>query len=157
MKVQHNDGGRAAAGYKGSADDCVTRAVAIATERPYQEVYDEINAFAKKTERRKRGKSSARGGVHGATVRRYMASLGWEWTPTMFIGSGCKVHLREDELPSGRLVVNVSKHITTVIDGVIHDTHDPQRGGRRCVYGYWQPPSDDGRGSLGQQTNRKGK
>jgi len=24
-----------------------------------------------------------------------------------------------------------------VLDGVIHDTHDPSRGGRRCVYGYW--------------------
>ena len=46
MKVQHNDGGRAAAGYKGSADDCVTRAVAIATERPYQEVYEEMTQRA---------------------------------------------------------------------------------------------------------------
>jgi hypothetical protein len=68
------------------------------------------------------------------------------------------------ELPAGRLVVSVSKHYTAVLDGVIHDTHDPQRdasvvrpdrgeplaagerrvpGGqvvktaRRCVYGYW--------------------
>jgi hypothetical protein len=24
-----------------------------------------------------------------------------------------------------------------VIDGVIHDTFDPSRGGTRCVYGYW--------------------
>jgi hypothetical protein len=43
----------------------------------------------------------------------------------MQIGSGCTVHLRADELPSGRLVVSVSKHLTAVIDGVIHDAHDP--------------------------------
>jgi hypothetical protein len=66
--------------------------------------------------------------------------LGWVWTPTMQIGSGCTVHLRADELPPGRLVVSVSKHLTAVIDGVIHDTHDCSRRGTRCVYGYWQPP-----------------
>jgi hypothetical protein len=57
----------------------------------------------------------------------------------MQIGSGCTVHLRPKELPAGRLVVSVSKHLTAVIDGVIHDTHDCSRRGTRCVYGYWQP------------------
>ena len=56
----------------------------------------------------------------------------------MFIGQGCKVHLRADELPKGRLVVALSKHIVAIIDGVIHDTGDPSRGGTRCVYGYFQ-------------------
>ncbi len=37
----------------------------------------------------------------------------------------------------GRLIVSVSKHMTAVIDGVIHDTHNPSRDGTRCVYGYW--------------------
>lgn len=55
----------------------------------------------------------------------------------MQIGSGCQVHLREDELPSGRLIVKVSKHLTAVINGVIHNSHDPSRDGTRCVYGYW--------------------
>jgi len=71
-----------------------------------------------------------------------MEELGWEWIPTMQIGSGCTVHLKEGELPSEvPLVVSVSKHITVVMDGVIHDTHDPSREGTRCVYGYWQPPA----------------
>jgi hypothetical protein len=55
----------------------------------------------------------------------------------MRIGSGCKVHLAKDELPNGRLIVRVSKHITAVINGVIHDTHDFSRDGTRCVYGYF--------------------
>ena len=68
----------------------------------------------------------------------YMHDLGFEWMATMLIGQGCKVHLRDGELPMGRLVVSVSKHWTAVIDGVIRDTYDPSRDGTRCVYGYWQ-------------------
>jgi hypothetical protein len=55
----------------------------------------------------------------------------------MKIGSGCRVHLADGELPMGWLIVRCSRHLTAVIDGVIHDTHDPQRGGKRCVYGYF--------------------
>jgi hypothetical protein len=55
----------------------------------------------------------------------------------MAIGQGCKVHLRATELPAGRLIVQVSKHLVAVIDGVIRDTSDPSRGGKRCVYGYY--------------------
>jgi len=143
MKVQFNDGGRVAAGYKGGAGDCVVRSVAIATELPYQQVYDLVNKLSarERTGKRKRGTSNARTGVHKSTIKWLMESLGWQWTPTMQIGSGCTVHLRADELPSGRLVVSVSKHLTAVINGVIHDTHDCSRGETRCVYGYWQQAS----------------
>jgi hypothetical protein len=139
MNCVYNDGGRSAAGFKGETSDCVTRAIAIATGKPYQEVYDAINA-AGKTERigkRKRGRSRAATGVYKSTIRKYLESIGWMWFPTMAIGSGCRVHLRADELPPGRLVVSVSKHLVAVIDGVIHDTHDPSRDGTRCVYGYY--------------------
>ena len=37
-----NDGGREAAGKKGSTGDCVTRAVAIASGLPYLEVYNRL-------------------------------------------------------------------------------------------------------------------
>jgi hypothetical protein len=56
----------------------------------------------------------------------------------MQIGHGCRVHLRADELPTGRLIVVVSRHLTAVLDGVIHDTFDPSRQGTRCVYGYYR-------------------
>ena len=140
MEFNFDDGGREAAGYKGRAGDCVCRAVAIATGKPYQEVYDLINEIAKGERRgkRHRGKSSARNGVYKKTTRKLMEALGWTWTPTMRVGQGCKVHLRADELPSGRLVVSVSRHLVAVIDGVIHDLNDCSRGGTRCVYGYWK-------------------
>jgi hypothetical protein len=65
MEHAYDDGGRAQVGYKGTTDDCVTRAIAIAAEVPYQEVYDRINELAKRERKgkRKRGISGARTGV----------------------------------------------------------------------------------------------
>jgi hypothetical protein len=137
-----NDGGREAAGFKGSTGDCVTRAIAIATGKPYREVYDALNALAKEKEKRRRKsgkKSNSRTGVFRKVYEAYLLNLGWVWTPTMQIGSGCKVHLRADELPRGRVICRLSRHVVAVIDGVAHDTHDPTRGGTRCVYGHFTP------------------
>jgi hypothetical protein len=144
-----NDGGRAAAGFTGHTGDCVVRAIAIATERSYLNVYNSLHRYAltdrvlmAKLELRYGARAcdhaSPRTGVNRRVYDRYLTEIGWTWTPTMLIGQGCTVHLHPDELPSGRLIVRVSKHICAVIDGVTHDTHDPSRGGRRCVYGYWQ-------------------
>lgn len=136
----YDDGGRKAAGFKGKTGDCVCRAISIATEKPYREVYDLINEYAKhESVGKNRGhkRSNARTGVYKPLIREIMADLGWTWVPTMFFGSGCRVHLKREELPKGRLVVNVSRHSVAVIDGVIHDTYDCSRGGTRCVYGYF--------------------
>lgn len=140
MEFFFTDGGREEAGYKGLTGDCVTRSIAIVTGKPYKEVYDAINLLAKyeRIGKRKRGVSSARTGVYKDTIHKYMKSIGWQWFPCMKIGTGCKVHLRKDELPYGRLLVSVSKHMTAVINGVIYDTHDPSRDGTRCVYGYYK-------------------
>lgn len=115
------------------------RAIAIATGLEYQAVYYRLNELAalERPSKRRRGKSNARTGVHKATTRKIMEDMGWTWVSTMKIGGGCKVHLRADELPPGRLVVGVSRHSVAVIDGVIHDTYDPSREGTRCVYGYF--------------------
>jgi hypothetical protein len=144
-KYQYNDGGRADAGYKGDTGDCVTRAVAIASGKPYQEIYEVMahgNATQRKTKQTRDSmtKRSARNGVY--TQRKwfkdYMKSIGFKWTPTMLVGSGCKVHLKKDELPDGRLVAMVSKHCVAMIDGIINDLYDCSRDGTRCVYGYWR-------------------
>lgn len=140
MQFVLDDGGRLAAGYRGRAGDCVTRAIAIATAKPYQEVYEALNRLTVKERlgRRKRTKSNSESGVFRRTYQRYLTTLGWQWIPTMKVGSGCQVHLKASELPSGRLIVKVSRHLTTVIDGVLHDTHDCSRAGTRCVYGYFR-------------------
>ena len=146
MEFKYNDGGRAAEGFKQKkhCGDCVCRAIAIATRRPYSEVYDLILHYAKqeRTGKRKRTISDPEKGVGRYTHSRVMALLGWEWVPTMGIGTGCRVHLCAEELPAGRIVVDVSHHFTAVVDGVINDTYDPSRGGTRCVYGYYRPTAN---------------
>jgi hypothetical protein len=138
MEWIYDDGGRANAGYKGTTGDCAVRSIAIVSGKKYQEVYDSINNLSLKEHKtRRKGISNARLGVYPQTVKKYLFSLGMKWTPCMSIGSGCKYHLRAGELPSGKLLVNVSKHYTAVVDGIIHDTFDPSREGTRCVYGYY--------------------
>lgn len=139
-----DDGGRAAAGYRGTVGDCACRAVAIASGRPYREVYDLINAYGARERKssRKRSQSSARTGVYSATLDRLVTrEYGAVWTPTMRIGSGTTVHVRTDELPTtGRHVLRLSKHYAAYVDGVLRDTHDPSREGTRAVYGFWTFP-----------------
>ena len=144
--LQVNDGGRAAAGFVGGAGDCVVRSIAIATGLPYMQVYEDLReANARYAQARdnklsrmlKQRGSSPRNGNHRNVFHEYILKQGFEWVPTMKVGAGCQVHLRPDELPKGTLIVKVSKHLTTVIDGVLHDTHDPSRRGNRCVYGYY--------------------
>ena len=143
---QYHDGGRQAAGFKGGAGDCVVRSIAIAAKIPYLQVYEALqqanaryaaNWDNKVSRYLARRGSSPRNGNHRNVFHDYILNLGFEWVPTMKVGAGCQVHLRPDELPDGVLIVKVSKHLTTVIDGVIYDTHNPSRGGSRCVYGYY--------------------
>lgn len=139
QNYKYDDGGRERAGYKGTTGDCVCRAISIATGMPYNEVYKLINEYGKmeRITKKRKTRSNARNGVHKDTARKLLNDLGWEWHPTMKIGSGCKVHLNADELPSGRIICSVSKHYVAVIDGVVHDTYDCTRNGKRCVYGYY--------------------
>jgi hypothetical protein len=145
-----DDGGRSKYFY-GTAKDCVTRSIAIATRIDYLEVYNALfegiervkekgrSKYARRLRNRKSGAkgTTPRNGVHKSIYKKYLESIGWKWVPTMTIGSVCKVHLRGDELPKGRLIVRVSKHLVAMIDGVIYDTHDSSRAGNRVVYGYF--------------------
>jgi len=146
LKLKVDDGGRSAAGYKGKAGDCVVRSIAIVTGMSYQKVYKDlynanenfrISSKTKLARSLKQKNDSPRTGTHRVVLKKYLEKLGWKWTPTMFIGQGCKVHLKKEELPNGILIVSCSKHITVVKNGVLHDTYDCSRNGTRCVYGYW--------------------
>lgn len=145
MKFVYSDGGRISAGFKSeSARDCVCRSISIASGIPYSEIYGRLShgnhtQIKTKKSSNNSGKKTASAGIN--TNRKwfkdYMKELGFSWVPTMKIGSGCKIHLRDGELPTGRLVVSLSRHFTAVIDGTIYDTHDPSRNGSRCVYRYY--------------------
>ena len=157
MNWVYDDGGRQAAGFKGTAGDCVVRSITIAIGAHYQQVYDELFECNKQYAwscrdqyalmLRKIG-CSPRDGVYRWVYEPYLKTKGWLWTPTMFVGGGCKVHLRSDELPSGNLVCTLSKHMCAVIDGVVHDCYDPSRAGSRCVYGYFSSSLNPLNGTL---------
>ncbi len=158
MRYQYNDGGREAAGFKGSTRDCVVRAIAIATGRGYSTVYDELHKASKSYAAKRRDKvakaiakggASPRDGVFKEVYKPYLEGLGWEWKPLMKIGSGCKVnmgrfyswYLDQEDVPHEKvMILRLSKHLTAVVNGVIQDTHDPSRQGKRCVYGYYCKP-----------------
>ena len=128
-----NDGGRESSGYQGKTSDCVVRAIAIATNKKYEDVYNDLAIEMKKIN----GKRTIRNGVVKKVYHKYITNNGFKWIPCMSIGSGCKVHLKSEELPSGTLIASLSKHLCCVIDGVINDTYDCSREGTRCVYGYY--------------------
>ena len=150
--VEH-DGGRSESGIPRadqSAGDCVARAIAIAAQKPYREVHDALvvrsvqhahldNSAYGKWIRRRGGVRAfdADYGCAPGAYGPYLESLGWEFTSTR----DQRIKLRADELPSGRLIVEVHRHLVAVIDGVIHDTHDCGRAGRRPVVGYWRAAS----------------
>lgn len=144
MEFVYCDGGRSKYFKAEHVGDCVTRAICNATGKDYKEVYDALNALSKRerTSKRKKGVSSSRNGVYRSTIKKYLEdTLGWRWVSCMGIGTGCQTHLRREELPSGTIIVSLSKHLSCVKDGVLYDTYDCSRDGSRCVYGYWTCPT----------------
>jgi hypothetical protein len=136
MELFVTDGGRAQAGVKAKRiKDCVTRSIATLTGRSYAEVHqmvadatgvtiDHLNRYG--TQARPRG------------FKKLMAELGFVWVQTMNNYQRQRVHMRAQDLPSGRIICYVSGHYVAVIDGVQHDLTDCSRGGRRMVYGIWK-------------------
>ena len=159
LGFQHNDGGARAAGYTAkSANDCVIRAIAVATGLDYKTVQadlmDRARAFADKyagqTRNGKPTKNAriaahyvkknfnVRQRVHKEIYEPMLRELGFQWTPQMDIGTGTTMHVAAGELPTtGTYILKVSRHLTVLIDGVINDTFQCDRDGSRAVYGWW--------------------
>jgi Protein of unknown function (DUF2786) len=128
MKYIYNDGGKAASKHD-EVNDCACRAIAIATERPYHEIWDVFRVLLETEGPRRRS------GVDEKVQDKVMESLGWVWVNTT------RKHLREDDLPPGRLVVCIEGHSVAVVNGIIHDTWNPSRkknGKPPYVYGYYK-------------------
>lgn len=130
-KVIITDGGRKAAGYKGTANDCVTRAFAIARSLPYKLAYQEVARFL---ERQIDG-GTPRQGVPADYTKKFFAQMGWRFVDTMTIGGGKPFTI--DELPGGTVIALVDSHVFAVIDKTVHDAYDPTKGGDDSVIGYW--------------------
>lgn len=131
MKLEwvYDDGGRSKYFRTQHVRDCVIRAICIATQRDYKEVYKEVAKFLGYT---------PRNGVKNKDTKKLMTYFGFEWHATMGIGTGCTTHLAKDEIPMNQpIICNCSCHLVAVVNGILRDTHDSSREGTRCVYGYW--------------------
>ncbi len=127
MNHVFNDGGRAAASYKGSAGDCGARSMAIALDLDYKAVYIELaNA------NRDRGYAkSARNGLYKDVFNDVLKQHGWIWhAAPKFNGRKAKC----SDMPKGRVIARQASHYVAVVDGVPHDTWDCSH---KMVYGYW--------------------
>lgn len=122
-----NDGGRADAGFKGKAKDCVVRSVAIATGLTYKEVY--VALAARNAELT--GKRTARDGLQKAVYEQYLRELGFQWVAAPKIdGRKARVY----DLPKGAVIARQAHHLVAVIDGVANDVFDCTG---KMVYGFW--------------------
>jgi hypothetical protein len=153
MAFTKTDGGRTEAGYRnprgGQNNDCVVRSISIASGRPYAQVYEEITACIQAggfpQDRAHARKNPATHilvkGVSGIIWIPYITKApgGWDAvTPargrTMF---------RPENLPAeGPVLVLLSGHLTVVVDGVLHDTHDCMKSGRRRIKQYYVPKKE---------------
>ena len=123
---QYDDGGRKAAGRR-SKGDCVARAIALITQRPYEECYKRL-ANAQKDAGFAR---SANNGVSKKVSRRIFEEAGLVKVKQ---GRGPKLTLGEAYARYGNCIVSTRRHVIALIDGAVHDTwdsrftHKPVRG-----------------------------
>ena len=124
---QFNDGGRAAAGFKGQGSDCAVRALSIATGMNYKAARKLIKEFAAKG---KQGNKAIGRGVYKEDFDTCLRSLGWKWVSAPKF-EGRKARYSDIK---GTAILRMAQHFATVIDGVLYDSFDSRD---KMVYGYW--------------------
>ena len=132
IKWVYDDAGRPS--YMNNVNDSVCRSIAIATGMTYEETTNLLNRYIKDSGYDEAYIKNDYPRVAKEVAHKLLLDLGFHEKATMIFGKGCKVHLRKSELPNGTLIVSISKHLTCIVDGIIHDVYDPSRLGNRCIY-----------------------
>ena len=119
-----DDGGAKKAGFLSGPwqQDCACRALAIACEIPYRDVYNELTVMAAVNLfiAQPVGRPSVRRGVDNHVSDDFLREHGFHWSA---------------EFPkTGRAVADGCGHLCAIVDGTFHDTIrcDPS-----LIYGYW--------------------
>ena len=137
LNIKYNDGGRSKYFKAKNVSDCAIRAIAIGMDKDYKEVYNALKALNKGT--------SCRNGTPKSVDTKYLKQSGWQTIPNiMGVGTGILYHLNFWDLQElikhyPKMIIQVSKHLTTIINGELHDTYDCSRGGTRGIYKIWVP------------------
>ena len=120
IRYVYDDGGRAASGRRGSARDCVCRALAILTSRPYEECYQ---ALAEANARHGKGARSARNGVHTKAWPKVFAEFG---LVKVQLPGGPRPTWTEAWARYGNCIVRITRpdHTAALVAGALRDTVD---------------------------------
>lgn len=128
MKYIENDGGRARAGFKGTARDCVIRAISIASMTPYKEVFSVLNDMCKDDD--------PTDGILTRIYSPYLFRLGFKF----ILGDGQKkfdnAFNRGPARTDKRYIIKIRNHLVACIGEELHDIFD-SRGGSKEIIGYW--------------------
>lgn len=133
LEYTFNDGGRAEAGYVGDTGDCVVRAIAIAEQRDYEQVRRELMEYNRKYASTSRSRIAKKIQKRGATTRRgnwdvvyrkMLADHGWVRHSKIRVGDPARCYMVKSDIPPGRVILKVRKHVVACVDHVINDTFD---------------------------------
>lgn len=118
-----DDAGRSKGKRPKQKNDCTVRALALAERRPYDDVYNELAEAGRKC-------------THGFDMTKWMRDQPKRFERISFPAVKGQKRMNPVEFciqyNKGTYIVQVAKHVYTVIDGVAYDTfhsHD-----ERCIY-----------------------
>ena len=117
LGFQLNDGGRAAAGYKGSAGDCVCRALTILEAGDYKANYKELAAG-------EAAAGKARSARNGIGVKVYQKVFAAHGLVKVKLPPGPKPTYAEAHQRYGDCIVSTSHHLACLKAGSLQDTFD---------------------------------
>lgn len=123
-----NDGGRSESKRPKQKNDCVVRAISIALGQGYDFTYNQLTT---------RGRLCSRSTPKKIwqpflDLRRDMVKFSFPakaGVPRVNLYDFC------ESFPDGRFVVQMAKHLTAVVDGVVQDDFEPRFN--KCVYAAW--------------------
>ena len=137
----NDDGGRRAAGYRGTCGDCACRALAIALDQPYPELYQRISAGNKQfylaTGTFYKGRRyTARHGCRSEVWASILASHGWTSLPQDYTWETLPPTCLVQCAKSARK--NASRHVAAVVQGTLRDSWNSRRTAP-IIYQVWVP------------------
>ena len=133
-----NDGGRSQSRRPKQSNDCTVRALAIACEKPYDDVYGFLRTLGRECGRRFNMKIliTPPRGRNGAEIQTFLgAKLVWRSFPAVKGQRRMNPVQFTLTFTRGRFICRTAKHVFAVIDGVVYDT-EPESADR-CIYGAW--------------------
>lgn len=114
---RQDDGGRSAAGYRGTAGDCVTRAVSIVTGADYRTVYRAAAVLHGK----RYGTRTARNGMHKTDSGILYRQFG---LIKQKLPAGPRPTFTEAYERYGACLVSTTGHVAALVDGALRDITD---------------------------------